>query len=796
MITKSYENPTMPIGIAPPTVKFLTPTPPPPVDWSEEVAGYYYIDSVNGKEYDRISGVNYYRAYGTPEKPRLTMPTSVTAGSVVFVKGTYKYSSNTATYNVNLEGTDEDFIAGVQGHVWVTSFGDEKAIIPDRPIAWSGKNFFVENLKITAPCRFGTANNGSDWSVTNGVLRYCSVNAATAVLGSEKTKCSHIVIYQNELHDGGDITSSKDTDVTGVQVQNHVNNLWILDNHIHHMQGSGIQVLGQQENTQRIFAGRNHIHHCRQAGMWVKAGTHIVFSTNHVHDIITTFGLVSASQSPSKGIGGQYTPSDYWIINNLIYNCSFGIRIPSYYGSCIDPSVYMIGNIVHSCSPQGDPINGDHLLPDNPWGVSAIQLVNGVDRYVYNNLIANSAFAIKVAASNNSSTYIKNNILMCIPYVDDDGSVKDGVSITTEWSRLGVKDFIENNYFDESMSIHIGGSIYTHPSDFESGAMGNIKGPELFDFNELLDSIASKDLSGFSLGALENAGVDVAEILIDRFKVSFPDSDGLFEDYLGKSRVQNGGIDIGPFESGEIFIEKTPEAPVGLNIDASNQALLWDKVKGNFVYDIYKNDELLIADVNAYLGRYEIAGITSSVDEYAIVAKNSAGTAVSDTVTSMVMSVVPFQNNADLSGFNGYLLPRQSVLKKGNLALSQLESNTDMYGLPNERVKFSVPDFSDITGGVYFEASPDHYMGGTVTGSGTVMLVITCSAMEGEEVTAELSINNNVVLESIVGGFSVLNVNVDFESDIEYKLTSKEKHAGYLGIAAVIEVNATGTDIG
>lgn len=793
MLVNLYKNPSMPIGIPNPKLRFLTPAPDYPLDWSQEVAGFYYIDSEVGEDdYRDEEYIIVNRMYGTPSNPRFSIPNPIPAGSVVFINGVYATSNNTALYGIQAQGTSDEFIAGVQGPVWVTTAKEKQWVINTRPIGWHGTNFFIDNMHTGqgVKVQLGSANKGTNWSVKNAVIRYCDVQHTISLVGSaEATRVEDVVIYGNEIHDAGDIESSSDNDVNGMQLMVNVGNIHILNNYIHHMQGGGIQTLGKTINTQRIFIGFNYIHHTRQAGIWTKYGRRIVISSNHVHDIITTRDKVLQSRSPSKGIGGQYDPAGIWIINNLVYNCSYGIRFAGFNTYTTDPSYYIIGNIVHTCFPQGDPIKGDLLDPTNGWGVSAINLIGGRDRHVYNNIVMNSTFGIKMPLSTLGLTHIKNNILMSIPYVDNNGIQREGAGIFTGASTIGNNNTIESNYFDDSMSVAISNSRYTNANQLnEAGGVNNIKGPVLFTLDELLEARKTRVISNLNLSALADLGADITDILVDRFKADFPESEeGIIEDMLTRTRVQGDSIDIGAFEQGASFQPKKPAKPTGVVINASAQSIEWDVVDGIYTHSIYKNGSLLVEDISPLAGSYVVNGITDSVDTYTLVATSEVGYTMADTLNSRVVNVSSYATVDDLALADGFFLPRVKERKDGLLSISDLSFEGVLYGLPKNNVKFKTEGGIERTGYVYIDANEAGAISGSVEGSGVVTFIIVDSAKQDSNLEGGLYIDDVKVNMINTGGFNVQRVTVEFSESFTYTIKAYGDADGFLGLAAIIE---------
>src|SRR4051812_13976623 len=74
---------TPPIGIPMPSFGVTEIAPAVPNPWTVSTPGFYYVDQT------QASATDTSNAYGTPAKPRRTIPWSLPAGSVVELHGTY-----------------------------------------------------------------------------------------------------------------------------------------------------------------------------------------------------------------------------------------------------------------------------------------------------------------------------------------------------------------------------------------------------------------------------------------------------------------------------------------------------------------------------------------------------------------------------------------------------------------------------------------------------------------------------------------------------------------------------------
>ena len=74
---------TPPIGIPAPTFGINDVAPAAPNPWTASTPGFYYIDQT------KTAATDTNNTYGTPAKPRRTIPWTLPAGAVVELHGTY-----------------------------------------------------------------------------------------------------------------------------------------------------------------------------------------------------------------------------------------------------------------------------------------------------------------------------------------------------------------------------------------------------------------------------------------------------------------------------------------------------------------------------------------------------------------------------------------------------------------------------------------------------------------------------------------------------------------------------------
>ena len=290
---------TMPVGIPKTSIDFTQKMPERPSNWSNEVAGYYYVDIDNGF---------HISTYGSEAKPRNRIPNPVPAGSYIEIAGNYNAASG-GVIRLFAQGTDDKWVANESGPVWITQSKNRLGAFTGSKLLIYGKNIFITDIDFKDGSAPQISSPTAGYPAENIVIRNTNVTGGgVAIAGniSGGTGSNNIVIYNSISHDAGDVNAIYDQDSHLVTVSHLCSNIWLLNNIMHTASGGGLQIhggIGNSNYTHNIYAGNNEAYNVRQGGLWVKSGKDIVFSSNHVHDIITT------PWSVSKGMGAQYEPN-------------------------------------------------------------------------------------------------------------------------------------------------------------------------------------------------------------------------------------------------------------------------------------------------------------------------------------------------------------------------------------------------------------------------------------------------------------------------------------------------------
>lgn len=383
-----------------------------PVTWTSEIAGYYYVDWNTGTD----SG----RTYGDPTAPRKTIPNPIPAGSrVELAEGTY---GGGIELELQGNGTSAAWTANTTGPAWLVGAAALASKMPSMVLR--GSYLYIDGLAWDqlSGHRIQFSSASVDWSADHMVLRNCDIdgNGQDSAYGitiqgrSLLLNTQHIIIYNCTIHHFGNMASESDPDNNAIAGGDYNYDIWILDNEIHtctagirYGAAGGPDSGDTADLAQRGYIGRNEVYNILQSGIFVKYSRDVVFSQNHVYNIIDTVW------SPSKCVGAQYAPKGLWIIfnrleGNVAGDGKFGIYLAA---TDTDPPevwpVYIIGNVIsgmrHGAGAYSN-LGGS--------GPGAITLRGSLERYVVGNTIFDCCSGIMTDGNlADSVTQFYNNIV-------------------------------------------------------------------------------------------------------------------------------------------------------------------------------------------------------------------------------------------------------------------------------------------------------------------------------------------------------------------------------------------------
>lgn len=543
-----------------------------PVPYPDAGNGPYthYIDKTNSNATDTNN------TYGTPSKPRLTIPATLSAGSVVEVHGgTY---SMTALTSVTGSSSKPVFIRGISHD----SEGDtgHSPFIYDND--WTMKNvsyLIVENAKSVTTAFTNGDQTGNFGNATSQIeifspcdhiaIRYSEFTnhgdettvvraAANLNLGwgdptwTTGQQTSDIVVYSCWIHDN----------ISGPNLENGIQGMiwnrglingWALENNIYNQGEDGIHVLGNPGRgdfyATNIYVGGNTIHDCFENALDVKQCHYMVASGNEFYNfhnfVVPTGGSDGAAiVLNDDGVIADNGPT--WIINNLVHDAGVGCRTQK------PADIYMVGNVFYDIAHDSSTSRTTSVT--EPIG-NAIWLSNGLNYHVVNNTVFRCDGGIYLSSATNPNppavATIYNNIVFDIR---GDPTLTDPNPMTSYHLGLNnsqVVNGIPNWTFDVQNNLLYQqiGQIYNH------GTFTNVNGvaadPQVNDLSTL-------DFTLKSTSPAKDAGR-----VSDAYDIFFNNSGlAINEDRAHVSRPQNAVWDIGAYE----YPTGQPNAPQNLRI--------------------------------------------------------------------------------------------------------------------------------------------------------------------------------------------------------------------------------------
>lgn len=332
---------TNPIGIPTPPFGTTETAPARPSPWTSDTAGYYYIDQSTGTD----SG----RTYGNPTAPRLTIPTTLSAGAYVEVHGTYATNHSTP---INCAGTSGS-------PCWI--MGQNTATRP----TITGFFYVGGSYTILQYLTFEPTSAAGKWATiltTNGdttrgdhlVLRHSEITGNgsdsgglgvfdAAAAGGQPT---YVVVWNVSIHDAGDYTNDIGDNDYHCLTTTYSHHIWFVGNDLTRCEGDGLQVTGvgpasyDGSLTHHIYFGLNRSGNHKQNGAWSKFATDVIFSQNYFY--------TNKASNSSDGVcaGAQYDTDYLWILFNRCYDSDYGFAIGSDIDSSLTLNQFFVGNVV------------------------------------------------------------------------------------------------------------------------------------------------------------------------------------------------------------------------------------------------------------------------------------------------------------------------------------------------------------------------------------------------------------------------------------------------------------------
>lgn len=371
--------------------------------------------------------------FGTPDKPRLTIPEELTPGSVVELHG--------GPYNYITPGQNEDveFATGrgtAAQPIFIRGFSQQEKTEFTRRLRIIGSYFILENLLFTdagglsirAPSdhigvryteltRFNHPESKSHYNLLPGGDKEVDFN-------------SDIVYYHNYFHDNGYPATSTPELKNSFQVTGNTRRIWIVDNIMENGTEDGIHIMLGTSSHEKflpedIYIGRNIIHHYTENAIDVKPSRDVIISENIM------YGYRPINIPPSDGAQGDGVVLNYeewvegqvvenhFIIFNTFYDCEIGIRA--------EYSGYVYGNVFYGISQEVSGSNSGavtvylkedaisdpmYIINNTMYDVwRGIYHRQGTNIYAYNNAVVKAEDAHVQYQTNSEVREFHNNLL-------------------------------------------------------------------------------------------------------------------------------------------------------------------------------------------------------------------------------------------------------------------------------------------------------------------------------------------------------------------------------------------------
>lgn len=354
----------LPVGVPTPSFGIGETAPSPPQSWFSPVPGFYYVSETAS------NAVDDGNPFGSPALPRRTIPDRLPAGAVVEVHGTYSFH-HTSPRHIISSGTAER-------PVFIRGAGAQQR--PRMSGCWevSGSYFVIEYVQFEGCGGFVFVDPTHHAALRDSDLSGSPGGGGVGLQSWHGGTVSDVVVLRNRIHDMGDVSSTVDQDSHGIAVGARVSQAWILENFLYGNSGDGLQINAGnrmlQATTHHIYVGRNVATRNRQNGLWTKQATDVIFSENRVYD------HHPSQFSLGVCMGGQYAPEHVWFINNLVWNCDYGIQLASDSDQGDGRLQFIIGNVIAAIHDSDGDFNSR-----SAWQNCGISLPGGTYRFVTQN---------------------------------------------------------------------------------------------------------------------------------------------------------------------------------------------------------------------------------------------------------------------------------------------------------------------------------------------------------------------------------------------------------------------------
>jgi len=351
----------------------------------------HYVDP----EHPSATDDNTINPYGTHTMPRVTRPNVIAnlpAGSVMEMHSGLQpgvgpiYGSGTSNLPI--------FIRGVPGDE--PTFDGVFQIRGDYVILENLKMDLGDNSRVTMRIgdvegpRTHIAIRGCEFynGRKNPYESYQVIRIKYSFDAPDQLK--NIVIYNNYFHNIGDgRTTEVKNDVLAVSVDANAEDIWIVDNYMHHLGGDGVGVAYDSygDNTiipNHIYIGRNVSHDNFENFLDLKVCEDVIVSQNVAYNFGDGYCDIGGATSIAFRYGLGEGPDDInrnniWTLFNLAYNVNSPDGAFASFtgaGETLADEIYYIGNIAYNCHNS----NGNSTA----FGSSGQEKIYWVNNIAYN----------------------------------------------------------------------------------------------------------------------------------------------------------------------------------------------------------------------------------------------------------------------------------------------------------------------------------------------------------------------------------------------------------------------------
>jgi hypothetical protein len=329
---------TAPLGVPTPAFGVREQGPASPSSWTSERAGFYYVDNTHAAASDSYT-------YGTPARPRRSIPSGVAAGAVVEVHGGPYLTGANMSFGGNGTAASPIFYRGVGKPRIVGTANNRNVGIWGSYVVVEG--FTFENMQV--------AFVGTFQAVRDSEMRGMPPAPGGSAVYVGVTK--DIVILRNYIHNNGDPNYPTENDIHGVLVGTGAERVWIVDNEMHGNGGDSVQVnSGISTLAKMVFIARNRMHEEGENAVDIKTAEDVIISQNRCWGFRPTQYATSGSDGTAIVVNDDNARNGLnnriFVLFNEVYGSTVGIRTQSY--------AYVVGNVIRQIDNAGILSYGPH----------------------------------------------------------------------------------------------------------------------------------------------------------------------------------------------------------------------------------------------------------------------------------------------------------------------------------------------------------------------------------------------------------------------------------------------------